>query len=67
MISDAREVILLLGGGTEGVVDESGSALAIWSNHAGLASFARNYFDFLWAEAVPYPDKKRKAAAPARD
>lgn len=57
VISDAREVILLLGGGTEGVVDPSGSALAIWSDHAGLASFAKNYFDFLWAEATPFAER----------
>lgn len=57
VISDAREVILLLGGGTEGVVDPSGSALAIWSDHAGLASFAKNYFDFLWTEATPFAER----------
>ncbi|MHB1909116.1 MAG: TrmB family transcriptional regulator [Nitrososphaerales archaeon] len=56
VISDAREVILLLGAGKEGVVDESGSALAIWSDHSGLASFARSYFDFLWSEAVAYKE-----------
>ncbi len=55
VISDEREVILLLGGGSEGVVDPSGaSALAIWSDHAGLASFAKSYFEFLWAEATPF-------------
>jgi HTH-type transcriptional regulator, sugar sensing transcriptional regulator len=54
VISDAKEIILLLGGGREGVADSSGSALAIWSDHAGLASFAKNYFDFLWNEATPF-------------
>ncbi len=49
VICDAREVVLLLGesGGT-------GRALAIWSDHAGLASFAKNYFEFLWTEATPF-------------
>jgi len=49
VIVDAKEVVLLLGGSP----DDPGAALAIWSDHAGLASFAKNYFEFLWAEAVP--------------
>ncbi len=48
VICDAKEVVLLLGGSSN-----SGSALAIWSDHAGLASFAKNYFEFLWEEAIP--------------
>jgi sugar-specific transcriptional regulator TrmB len=48
VIVDANEVILLLGRGSG-----NREALAIWSDHAGLASFARNYFEFLWAEAAP--------------
>ncbi len=43
LISDSREVILLLGGGDQGAVP-----LAIWASHHGLASFARDYFEFLW-------------------
>lgn len=58
VISDAREVILLLGGGREGVDDSESSALAIWSDHAGLASFAKSYFDFLWSDATPFQDNK---------
>jgi sugar-specific transcriptional regulator TrmB len=58
VISDAREVILLLGRGREGVEDSQGSALAIWSDHAGLASFAKSYFDFLWNDASPFEDMK---------
>jgi len=49
VIIDAREVVLLLGGSPE----NPNQALAIWSDHAGLASFAKNYFEFLWAEAQP--------------
>jgi HTH-type transcriptional regulator, sugar sensing transcriptional regulator len=49
VIIDAREVVLLLGTSRE----SPSQALAIWSDHSGLASFAKNYFEFLWAEAVP--------------
>ena len=66
VISDAREVILLLGGGNEGVVDPSGSALAIWSDHAGLASFARSYFEFLWTEAIPFSERETEQPTAAR-
>ncbi len=48
VIVDATEVILLLGRSSE-----NREALAIWSDHAGLASFAKNYFEFLWVEAQP--------------
>lgn len=48
VIVDATEVVLLLGRSSEKRED-----LAIWSDHAGLASFARNYFEFLWKEAAP--------------
>lgn len=43
VIADAREVVLLLGAG-----DQVGSPLAIWADHRGLASFAKDYFEFLW-------------------
>ncbi len=66
VISDAREIILLLGGGNEGVVDPSGSALAIWSDHAGLASFARSYFEFLWTEAIPFSERETEQPTAAR-
>jgi len=46
VIADGREVILLLG--QEG--DEA-IGLAIWSDHIGLSKFAKNYFEYLWAEA----------------
>ncbi len=42
LISDSREVVLLLSGG------EQGLPLAIWASHHGLASFAKDYFEFLW-------------------
>ncbi|HUI00929.1 MAG TPA: helix-turn-helix domain-containing protein [Nitrososphaerales archaeon] len=43
VIADSKEVVLLLGGG-----ESANSALAIWADHPGLASFARDYFRFLW-------------------
>jgi sugar-specific transcriptional regulator TrmB len=43
LVSDSREVVLLLGGGEQG-----GMPLAIWASHHGLASFAKDYFEFLW-------------------
>ena len=48
VISDKKEVLLLLGGETEGEDN-----LAIWSDHTGLARFARSYFEYLWREASP--------------
>jgi sugar-specific transcriptional regulator TrmB len=44
LVSDSREVVLLLGGGEQG-----GLPLAIWASHHGLASFAKDYFEFLWS------------------
>jgi sugar-specific transcriptional regulator TrmB len=46
IIADGREVILLLG--QEG---EEAIGLAIWSDHVGLAKFAKNYFEYLWSDS----------------
>lgn len=43
VISDGREVILLLGEKRDDKLD-----LAIWSDHIELAKFAKNYFEYLW-------------------
>ncbi|HXW37072.1 MAG TPA: helix-turn-helix domain-containing protein [Nitrososphaerales archaeon] len=43
LISDSREVVLLLGSSEQGSVP-----LAIWASHHGLASFAKDYFEHLW-------------------
>lgn len=40
IIVDGREAMLFLG--------EDKPSLVIWSNHAGLVRFAREYFQFLW-------------------
>jgi len=44
IIADSREVVLLLGGG-----EQASTPLAIWADHHGLASFAKDYFEFLWS------------------
>jgi sugar-specific transcriptional regulator TrmB len=48
IIADGREVILLLG--QEG---DEGISLGIWSDHIGLAKFAKNYFEYLWHDSTP--------------
>ncbi|NWF86951.1 TrmB family transcriptional regulator [Candidatus Bathyarchaeota archaeon] len=40
IIIDGKEAVLFLG--------EEKPSLVIWSNHAGLVRFAREYFQFLW-------------------
>jgi sugar-specific transcriptional regulator TrmB len=52
IIADGREVILLLG--QEG--DEAIS-LGIWSDHIGLAKFAKNYFEYLWQDSESTKNK----------
>ncbi|HEY1211323.1 MAG TPA: TrmB family transcriptional regulator, partial [Nitrososphaera sp.] len=49
IIGDAKHVVILLGEGT----GESGSfePIAIWADHAGLAGFAKGYFQYLWEDA----------------
>lgn len=49
IVSDSKEVMLVLAGHMEET-----AALAIWADHPGLARFARNYFEYLWAEAELY-------------
>jgi len=46
IISDGKEVMLLLGG-------NGGEALAIWSDHLGLTKLAKEYFEHLWRDAKP--------------
>jgi sugar-specific transcriptional regulator TrmB len=49
IIGDAKHVVILLGEGT----GENGSfePIAIWADHAGLAGFAKGYFQYLWEDA----------------
>ena len=46
IIADGKEVMLLLG------QEEEAVSLAIWSDHLGLAGFAKNYFEFLWEDSA---------------
>ena len=43
VVVDSREALLFLG--------EDKTTLVIWSNHMGLAKFARDYFQYLWESA----------------
>ncbi len=45
IISDKRYVVILLGPEMGGA--ESADMVAIWADHAGLAGFARQYFEYL--------------------
>ncbi len=45
IISDKKYVVILLGPETSG--DGSSDIVAIWADHAGLAGFARQYFEYL--------------------
>lgn len=47
IISDKRYVVILLGPFN----DAEGEAVAIWADHAGLAVFAREYFEYLLKDA----------------
>jgi hypothetical protein len=44
LVSDSREVVLLLSPG-----DQASLPLAIWASHSGLAGYAKDYFEFLWS------------------
>jgi len=55
VVADSKDVVLLLGGGGKG--EGANSALAIWADHPGLASFARDYFQFLWHSRETVKDK----------
>ncbi len=48
MISDSKEIIILLG-----EEPEKGLTLAISSYHEGLVKFGKSYFEFLWDSSKP--------------
>jgi HTH-type transcriptional regulator, sugar sensing transcriptional regulator len=54
LIADGREVILLLGQERDEAIN-----LGIWSDHIGLAKFAKNYFEYLWADSQSATDSKK--------
>ncbi len=45
IIADQRYVVIILGPNVGG--QDSGDTVAIWADHAGLAGFAREYFEYL--------------------
>lgn len=57
IIGDGKHVVILLGEGT----GEGGSfePIAIWADHAGLAGFAKGYFQYLWEDTAA--DRKKRA------
>jgi sugar-specific transcriptional regulator TrmB len=57
VIGDGKHVVILLGEGT----GENGSfePIAIWADHAGLAGFAKGYFQYLWEDTSPKNEKKK--------
>jgi hypothetical protein len=55
LIADGREVILLLGQERDEAI-----SLGIWSDHIGLAKFAKTYFEYLWHDSAP-PERSQKA------
>jgi len=47
VIVDSKEALLFLG--------EDKPTLVIWSNHMGLVTFARDYFQYLWSSSEKLP------------
>ena len=49
VIGDSKQVLILLG---EGKNDNNNNydIIAIWAEHIGLASFAKDYFKYLWED-----------------
>jgi len=57
VIGDGKHVVILLGEGT----GENGSfePIAIWADHAGLAGFAKGYFQYLWDDSNLQSNRKK--------
>jgi len=53
IISDNREVVIVF-------AEDEESMIAIWSDHVGLAKFAKNYFEYLWRESTPFKPRQSK-------
>lgn len=51
IISDRRYVVILLGPEASGNNPATSDIVAIWADHAGLAGFAREYFEYLLKDA----------------
>lgn len=58
VIGDGKQVVILLSeGSSEGGAVEP---VAIWADHAGLAVFAKGYFQYLWEDSLLNSKKKSK-------
>lgn len=55
VIGDGRHVVILLGEGSNAM-----EPIAIWADHAGLASFAKGYFQYLWDDSSLQVKKKAR-------
>lgn len=52
VIGDSQQVLILLGEGKNEISNEINyDIIAIWAEHTGLASFAKDYFQYLWQDA----------------
>jgi len=52
VIGDSIHVLILLGEGkNDPTTTSSYDTIAIWAEHTGLASFAKDYFHYLWQDA----------------
>lgn len=52
VIGDSRHVLILLGEGKNDTITNGGyDTIAIWAEHVGLATFAKDYFHYLWEDA----------------
>lgn len=52
VIGDSRHVLILLGEGkNDTITNGSYDTIAIWAEHVGLATFAKDYFHYLWEDA----------------
>jgi sugar-specific transcriptional regulator TrmB len=58
VIGDGKHVVILLseGSGDGGVIEP----VAIWADHAGLAVFAKGYFQYLWDDSIRDSKKKQR-------
>jgi sugar-specific transcriptional regulator TrmB len=54
IIADEKEAMLFLG--------EEKPSLVIWSNHAGLVRFARDYFQYLWNSSEKLSNSKKRGS-----
>lgn len=50
VIGDSKQVLILLGEGKNDI-NSNHDLIAIWAEHIGLASFAKDYFKYLWEDA----------------